>query len=227
MKINFPFIQIAGVHSLEEAQMLADLGIKYIGFPLRLDFNKEDTSEEQASRIISLLPDNVKPILITYEDRADEIIKMCDMLNCSIVQIHGIILIDQLRKLRKKRNDMFIIKSLVVGRSSNEILYSDMRRYEPLVDAFITDTYNPVSGASGATGKTHDLNISANIVKLSSVPVILAGGLTKDNVREAVIKVRPAGVDSHSGVEGIDGTKDKKEIQSFLSEAAKGFDAIK
>ncbi|MDA3844357.1 MAG: phosphoribosylanthranilate isomerase [Candidatus Kapabacteria bacterium] len=227
MKINLPFIQIAGVHSLEEAQMLADLGVKYIGFPLRLDFNKEDISEEKASRIISILPDNVKPILITYEDRADEIINMCDMLNCSNVQIHGVILIDQLRKLRKKRKDIFIIKSLVVGRSSNEILYRNMRRYEPLVDAFITDTYDLVSGASGATGKTHDLNISADIVKLSSLPVILAGGLNKDNVKEAIIKVRPGGVDSHTGVEGIDGFKNPEKIQSFLSEAASGFDAIK
>ncbi|MCK5742640.1 MAG: phosphoribosylanthranilate isomerase, partial [Chlorobi bacterium] len=152
MKINFPFIQIAGVHSLEEALMLAELGVEYIGFPLRLDFNKEDVSEEKASRIISLLPDNVKPILITYEDRADEIIKMLDLLNCSIVQIHGTILTDQLRKLRKKRTDLFIIKSLVVGKSSNEVLYSNISEFEPLVDSFITDTYDSISGASGATG---------------------------------------------------------------------------
>ena len=227
MKINFPFIQIAGLHSLEEALMLVKLGVQYIGFPLRLDFNKEDLSEEETSRIISLLPNNISPILITYEDRADEIIKMCDMLNCSIVQIHGTILIDQLRKLRKGSKDIFIIKSLVVGRSSNEILYRNMRQYEPLVDAFITDTYDPVSGASGATGKTHDLNISADIVKLSSLPVILAGGLNKDNVKEAIIKVRPGGVDSHTGVEGVDGIKNPEKIQSFLSEAARGFDALK
>ncbi|MCK5741754.1 MAG: phosphoribosylanthranilate isomerase, partial [Chlorobi bacterium] len=83
------------------------------------------------------------------------------------------------------------------------------------------------SGASGATGKTHDLNISAEIVRLSSLPVILAGGLTKDNVKSAIIKVRPRGVDSHTGVEGADGIKDRELIRSFLSEAASGFDAIK
>ncbi|MCK5742164.1 MAG: phosphoribosylanthranilate isomerase [Chlorobi bacterium] len=227
MKIKLPFIQIAGVHSLDEAEMLAELGVQYIGFPLRLDFNKEDITEEKAARIISLSAPETNAILITYEDRTDEIIKMCDMLNCSIVQIHGHIMIDQLRKLRKKRKDLFIIKSLVVGRSSNEILYRDISEYEPLVDAFITDTYDSVSGASGATGKTHDFSISAEIVRRSKLPVILAGGLTENNVKEAIIKVRPAGVDSHSGVEGFDGIKDPKKIKSFLSEAAKGFEVIK
>ncbi|MGH7810735.1 MAG: hypothetical protein ACREP5_10705 [Candidatus Binatia bacterium] len=53
----------------------------------------------------------------------------------------------------------------------------------PFVDAFITDTFDPESGASGTTGKTHDWRVSRRLVELTNRPVILAGGLTPKNVR--------------------------------------------
>jgi phosphoribosylanthranilate isomerase len=96
----------------------------------------------------------------------------------------------------------------------------------PYVDAFITDTFDPVTGASGATGKTHDWLISKRFVELSPKPVILAGGLNAENVRQSILEVKPAGVDSHTGVEGLDGRKDPELIKKFVSEAKAGFEAI-
>ena len=96
----------------------------------------------------------------------------------------------------------------------------------PYVDAFIPDTYDPETGASGTTGKTHDWTISRKFVELSTKPVILAGGLNADNVREAIVAVKPAGVDAHTGVEGANGRKDSEMIQRFVSEARAGFTAI-
>jgi phosphoribosylanthranilate isomerase len=54
---------------------------------------------------------------------------------------------------------------------------------------FITDTFDPSTGASGATGKTHDWDISKSLVQLSPKPVILAGGLNAENVYEAILHV--------------------------------------
>jgi hypothetical protein len=53
--------------------------------------------------------------------------------------------------------------------------------------------------ASGATGKTHDWRVSRRLVEVADKPVILAGGLNPENVKRAILEVRPAGVDSHSG----------------------------
>jgi phosphoribosylanthranilate isomerase len=95
--------------------------------------------------------------------------------------------------------------------------------YSPFVDAFITDTHDPAIGADGATGKTHVWNISQKLVELSPKPIILAGGLKPENVGKAILKVRHAGVDAHTGVEGANGRKDREKIVQFVSEARKAF----
>lgn len=82
-------IQIAGVIDKEEAQMLMDTGVHYLGFPLRLPVNKEDTTEEEAAEIIKVITPPHRAVLITYLDKAEEIVEFCDKLNVSIVQLHG------------------------------------------------------------------------------------------------------------------------------------------
>jgi len=94
----------------------------------------------------------------------------------------------------------------------------------PLVDAFITDTFDPATGASGATGRTHDWNISRRLVEISRRPVLLAGGLAPDNVAEAIRRVRPAGVDSHTGVEDSAGRKDRDKVSRFVAEARRALE---
>lgn len=91
------------------------------------------------------------------------------------------------------------------------------------VDAFLLDTFDPVTGASGATGKIHDWGISRRLVEISTRPVILAGGLTPLNVRQAILMVRPAGVDVHSGVENHNGNKNRQRVKKFVSEAREAF----
>jgi phosphoribosylanthranilate isomerase len=98
-----------------------------------------------------------------------------------------------------------------------------MQTYTDWVDAFLLDTFDPLTGASGATGKIHDWGISRRLVKISLRPVILAGGLTPLNVRQAVLTVRPAGVDVHTGVENHNGWKEQKLVKKFVSEAREAF----
>jgi phosphoribosylanthranilate isomerase len=102
-------------------------------------------------------------------------------------------------------------------------LVAEVTRFHPFVDAFITDTYDPITGRSGATGKTHDWGVSRRLVDLSPKPVILAGGLTPENVRAAVLSVRPAGVDVHTGVEGPEGRKALARVEHFVAEARAAF----
>jgi phosphoribosylanthranilate isomerase len=122
---------------------------------------------------------------------------------------------------------LFITKSLVVKEGNLNELEEEVDDYSPYVDAFITDTFDPETGASGATGKVHDWNVSRRLVEVSPKPVILAGGLNSKNVREAIAWVKPAGVDVHTGVEGPDGSKDSGLVYAFISEARKGFEEIR
>ena len=219
-------IQIAGIIDQAEAEMLQRCGVAYLGFPLRLPVHQEDISEESAARIIRRLHPPVFGVLITYLDNGREIAEFCASLGACIVQLHGDIAIEELAQLKEIAPELLTIKSLVVGLHTEDALESMMVRYSDHVDAFITDTYDPATRASGATGKIHDWSISKRLVEMSDRPVILAGGLNPDNVGRAIVEVRPAGVDSHTGVEDDSGRKSREKVEEFIAEAKAGFRLI-
>ena len=216
-------IQIAVIIDESEADMLRQCGVRYLGFPLRLPVHREDISEESAAKIIRQLQPPTFGVLITYLDDAEKIAAFCSSLGAHVVQLHGAIKIDELAKLKKIAPDLLLIKSLVVGLHTQDALESMVEHFSNSVDAFITDTYDPSTGASGATGKIHDWGISRRLVEISDRPVILAGGLGPENVRRAILEVRPAGVDSHTGVEDDCGRKCRKKVENFIAEAQTGF----
>jgi len=219
-------IQIAGVIDAAEAQMLQQCGVHYLGFPLRLPVHREDLTEEKAAAIIKSLAPAVFGVLITYLDEAGEIAAFCHALGARIVQLHGDIQRAELKRLKTLDPNLTVIKSLVVGLRDDQALEAMVSELSPFVDAFITDTFDPKTGASGATGKTHDWRVSRCLVELADRPVILAGGLTPENVKRAILEVRPAGVDSHTGVEDSSGRKNREKVQKFLSEAHDGFELV-
>jgi phosphoribosylanthranilate isomerase len=94
-------------------------------------------------------------------------------------------------------------------------------KLSPFVDAFITDTFDPRTGASGATGKTHDWRVSRRLVEISARPVILAGSLTPENVTRAILEVRRAGVDSHTDVEDSRRRKSREKVQNSWQKRVK------
>lgn len=217
------FIQIAGIVDNSEAEKLIKCGINYLGFPLRLPVNKEDISELEAGKIIqSLIPPNYG-IIITYLNKANDIVRFCSELNSNIVQLHGDVKIIELEKLKSTSPNLVVIKSLIVGKYSLDELKIQIDKQSKYVDAFITDTFNPRTGATGATGIIHDWEISRELVGYSSKPIILAGGLTPENVYDSILKVKPAGVDSHTGVEDESGAKDEAKVRKFNTEAMKAF----
>jgi len=218
-----PIIQVAGIKDREEAALLIRCGVTHLGFPLRIPVHSEDLTDEAAVEIIAEIEPPVKAVLITYLTRAAEIVELVNRLNVPVVQIHGDIEMDELGTLRVSAPELEVWKSLIVREDNFDELVKRMRSCEPYVDGFITDTYDPETGASGATGKTHDWEVDGRLVKMSRKPVILAGGLTPANVKSAVLDVGPAGVDVHTGVEGLDGRKKKEFLEIFVRRAREGY----
>ena len=219
-------IQIAGVIDQTEADMLQQCEVKYLGFPLRLPVNREDISENDASTIIRQLRPPTFGVLVTYLDNAADIADFCAFLRAPVVQLHGAIEVGELARLKVIAPELLVIKSLVVGLHTEAALASMVDQLSSFVDGFITDTYDPMTRASGATGKIHDWNISRRLIELSNRPVILAGGLDPDNVRSAILEVKPAGVDSHTGVEDDGGRKCRHKVERFMAEAQIGFQLL-
>ena len=219
-------IHIAGVIDQAEAEMLVTCGEVFLGFPFRLAKHKEDLPEEEASRIIRSLRPGVTCLLITYLSDAQQIVKLCRKLGVSYVQLHGDIATDELARLKAMWPELRIVKSLIVGDANLAELEQEIEKSAPHVDGYITDTYDRSTGAKGATGKTHDWVIDRRLVDISPRPVIMAGGLNPENVREAIRQVHPAGVDVHTGIEGADGRKDRELTRKFIAEAKAGFEEM-
>jgi phosphoribosylanthranilate isomerase len=117
--------------------------------------------------------------------------------------------------LKKRLPTIQIMRSVpVVGEESIAIAES----YDGIADVILLDSHRPHDKQIGALGVTHDWRISRRIVELVRTPVILAGGLGPDNVREAIDAVRPAGVDSKTKTDRDDGShaKDIDRIRRFL-----------
>ncbi len=106
--------------------------------------------------------------------------------------------------------DTSVIKVFRVGKNFDVEV---MKNY--IVDAFLLDTLK--AGAFGGTGKTFDWNVALRAKEYGRI--ILSGGLTPDNVEDAVRFVRPYGVDVSSGVEAKPGKKDPAKVRDFIARA--------
>ncbi|MBX3023415.1 phosphoribosylanthranilate isomerase [bacterium] len=210
-------VQIAGVSSLEEAIAAADAGGDALGFTLRLPTGVHDElTEPKARGIIAALPPFVATVAITYVETPRQAVELCRYLGVTTLQLHGAFPTHEIPVLRVGLPHLKIIRAVhVTGPEAR----AQARALARQVDALILDTYDPATGRHGATGKTHDWRISRDIVAEVPVPVILAGGLTPDNVADAIAAVRPWGVDVHTGVENPDGSRNLDRIRAFVRAA--------
>ncbi len=216
-------VQVAGIVDQAEADLCVECGVDLVAFPFRLAYHREDLTEADAAAIVRRLPRSTRAVLVTYLGDAKSIVSLAEFLGVAVVQIHGAIEIEELRRLRAAAPDVALMKSLVVRPAGEAGLERLVETTGPFVDAFLADTFDPATGATGATGRTHDWAVSARLVEISPRPVILAGGLTPTNVAAAVERVRPAGVDAHTGLEGADGRKRRDLVAAFVAEAKRAF----
>ena len=118
------YIQVAGIIDADEAKMLVQEGIKYLGFPLRLPVNQVDLSEEEAGEIIKNLLPPFHGIIISYSKSAEEVIELCRTLSSNVIQLHGAIDIAEIKKI--KEQNIHVIKSLVVREGNESELIGNM-----------------------------------------------------------------------------------------------------
>lgn len=210
-------VQIAGVSSLEEALTAEEAGADALGFTVRLPTGVHDgLTEAKARDLIARLPPFISSVAITYVSNARDAVELCRYLGVMVLQLHGDFPLGELRMIRAALPHLKLIRAVHV---TGPEAIGRARALERQVDAIILDTYDPASGRGGATGKIHDWTISRQIVAAVRAPVILAGGLTPDNVVEAIQTVSPWGVDVHTGIEDADGTRNLIKLRSFILRA--------
>ena len=210
-------VKICGVSTIEQANKIVDLGADAIGLLAAIDVKKEGVSrgiitKEVAREIANSLPPFVDSVLVTSYDNVEKIIETCKFVGNKTVQISNRDL--DAKEIEKIKEILPYMKIINVVHVTNKSAIQTAKKIESCSDAILLDSR--IGNQLGGTGKTHDWNISRQIVQNSNIFVILAGGLNPENLEEAIEKVRPWGVDVHTGVENPDGSKNYKKIQKFI-----------
>lgn len=208
--------KICGIATQYDVQVALASGADALGFLIGLDYETDDQTDQTAARqLIRGLPPFVASVLVTHRLDLPWVLRICEEIGVNTVQMHGPTPAKDLQILRSKlpRSVKLIQAVHVVGPQA----VTRAKEVSEYVDALLLDT--KAKGRLGGTGMTHDWTISQAIVEQVGRPVILAGGLTPENVAEAITMVRPFGVDVNSGVEDEHHRKDKARVAAFVQRA--------
>ncbi len=207
-------VKFCGTASLADMQSAIDAGCDAMGFIMGVTHQSSDfVTPAEAAKMIRQLPPFIEPVAVTHLQETEDLIRLVNDSHCTTLQIQNTVEPLEIDLIRDALPYLKIVKAIHV---MDESAIKTGKLYEPYADALILDTRTREK--LGGTGIPHDWNISAKIVANSAVPVILAGGLRPENVAEAIRKVRPYGVDVHTGVKR-DGIRDPEKTLAFAREA--------
>jgi phosphoribosylanthranilate isomerase len=200
-------VKVCGMTNLKDTLVAVEEGADAVGF-IFYKKSPRSVTMKLVREIVLELPPFVDTVGVFVDETADQINKIADYCNLDMVQLHGDESPTFCKKIRRRVIKAFRVKDMQSVKNISNFQ----------VSGFILDTFS--ESLHGGTGKVFDWNLALPAKKFG--PVIIAGGVTPNNVRQAIQRVRPYGVDVCSGVESEPGIKDHKKIRVFLKNAKAG-----
>jgi phosphoribosylanthranilate isomerase len=198
-------VKICGITDVHDARLAARLGADALGFNFCAQ-SPRYIRPERARAIIAVLPPLLTTVGVFVNERPEAVMEICRLVGLDAAQFHG----DEPPRTVDAVQGVRRIKAIRVATEADIAL---CRRYR--VEAFLLDAFDP--GRRGGTGRTFDWALARAAAEFG--PIILAGGLTPDNVEEAIAAAAPYGVDVASGVESEPGRKDRTLLAQFIRRA--------
>lgn len=216
-------VQIYTMQTPDEAIAAARFGVDHIGVTPSDRGLPGEIDNATARAIFEALPAGVKKVALSVDSDLDAIEAMVRAVQPDILHLCGLrgaVPPDAVRALRARLPGVEIMQAISVGGPQ---ALDDARSYHAVADYLLLDTQAPHIGGIGASGVTHDWSLSRAIVAESPIPVILAGGLSPENVADAIRAVRPWGVDSlthtNQPLPGGGFRKDLARVRAFVAAA--------
>ncbi len=203
-------IKICGITSVGDAQAAAEAGADAIGLML-WGPSKRFVTNTKAAEIVRSLPPFVSKVGVFVDATAEEVFRAVKEIGLDTVQLHG----EETPEFCRQFAPLKVMKAFRVKNAASLATLTDYN-----TDAWLLDSY--VAGEKGGTGAVFNWDLAVQ-AKDSGKPIVLAGGLTPENIAEAVHEVWPYAVDVSSGVESAPGKKDAEMIRRFV-EAIRGIE---
>ncbi len=218
-------IKICGLRTPEDIEVAERAGADAVGFITEVPVESpRKLDSDTAAALVAKVPKCLDSVMVIMPENAGQALDLIEKVRPDIVQVHSGLPLPELEILREN-TEIPIIKALSVpaGPGASKLRNLAERLLEEVceldesgyVDSVLLDS--GLAGKTGGTGCVHDWSLSRQIAKECRLPLILAGGLKPENVREAISTVSPYAVDTASGVE-TGGKKDALKIQSFIQE---------
>ncbi|HXM15552.1 MAG TPA: phosphoribosylanthranilate isomerase [Candidatus Eremiobacteraceae bacterium] len=203
-------VKICGIANLADAKAAVDLGADALGFNF-YEKSVRNIAPADAYKIIRALPEKIEAVGVFVNWSPEAVIALARAVDLDTVQLHG----DEPASTARAAAKFFnVTKALRVGK---DFRLASLRPFQSSVRAFLFDACT--KNQFGGTGHRTDWTIARRAAK--SHRIILAGGLTPENVAEAILYVRPYAVDVASGVESAPGKKDRAKLRQFFAEVSR------
>ncbi|MEW6142025.1 MAG: phosphoribosylanthranilate isomerase [Chloroflexota bacterium] len=196
-------VKICGITNTDDAVAAAESGADAIGLIFVLSPRR--VTPTQARNIVSHLPPDILKIGVFADHGLTEVKDIMAHCRLDFAQLHGSESPDYCTALGNQAIKAFRIK--------DESILQSIRQYHTC--AYLLDSYSP--DAAGGTGCTFNWDIAVRAKEFGKI--ILSGGLTPENVAEAIARVQPAAVDVSSGIESSPGKKDHDKLRAFIDAA--------
>ncbi|OKI49549.1 phosphoribosylanthranilate isomerase [Micromonospora sp. CB01531] len=214
-------VQIYTAQSAREALALAEVGVDHVGLtPAKLGLPGE-IDEDTAAEAVRALRGKAVSVALSVSSDLDEIVRMTTRVQPDILHLcgePGAVPPSAVASLRRRLPACKIMQAIAVTGSE---AVDTARAYADVSDLLILDSHTDEVAGVGAAGVVHDWDISARIVASVGIPVILAGGLSPENVAAAIATVQPWGVDSltltNRALPGGGFEKDLARVAEFVS----------
>jgi len=197
-------VKICGITTVDDALMAVEAGADALGFVF-YEKSPRAVSPQKAAAIIAKLPPFVQTVGLFVDAEPERINWVADFCGLDLIQLHGDEEPEICAEIRRR-----VIKAFRIKDAAS---LTRIGRYQ--VAGNLLDTWSP--DAHGGTGQTFDWSLAAHAREFG--PLILAGGLAPENVRQAIDQVSPYGVDVSSGVEARPGQKDPHKVREFIRQA--------
>jgi len=209
-----PSVKICCISTINEATMAIAAGANALGFVGPMPSGPGIISNKLIDQIVKTVPKSIETFLLTSETKAKNVILHYQKVNTSTIQLVDALENQDYPLLRNKLPNVKLVQVIHV---INEDSIREAVEISKFVDAILLDSGNPNLQVKelGGTGRTHDWRLSKKIRNAVEIPVFLAGGLNKNNVKQAVEVVHPFGVDLCSSVRK-DGNLDQKKLRAFF-----------